>query len=238
MSDSMSPVEKRIAGELLAYVDERVATRDYVMAAGEIARMQSDRQPARWRRAGIAAALVAAVAIGFGISGLAPNDPQAGAPSPPAAATVTPSQTQSASPTPTALSRSPSAPATAPTLPTSDCPLVTPSMLPSGAEPGEPGVSNEYPGQPVVQWGSGADRILQFAGHRSTFDPASSEASPNGVVTEVRGSRALALTHDEPSMGPRLGLPSLGWMGDACPYIVYFPTGTSLEQMLKYAAEY
>lgn len=235
--------EEQIARELSDYVERRLQTRDYALQSRDVMAASSDRRMPPVRGVALfVGSLTVAVAVGLGIAALAPDDPPITGASPSGSSI---GQTPSASdmPSPNGSTLSPSsdvAASVAPApLPISDCPLIAPSVLPDGSPPGEPRASSEFPDQPVVEWGAGSARVIQFAGHRSSFDPTSTDGSPtNGEFTEIRGNRALVLAEDDPAMGPRLGLPSIGWLLDGCPYILYLPSGTSPGQMLEYAEDF
>lgn len=253
MSDDRSDGERQLAGQLERHIDERFRPKDYDLAAREVI------NAARYRHRGFssravltgsvaAAALVLGLVVAANLGASRPvGSPASGsAPAGDASPTerLTPSPSQRSNPTATTsvtpATSEPTAPASLADLPVSDCPPIPPAALPDGSPPGAAQRSSEFPTEPVVEWGSGQDRVIQFPGHRSTFDPSDPAMAPEeGQTGEVRGHRALLLVDVDPPMGPQLGLPSVGWMeADGCPYIVYLSSGTTLEELEAFAASY
>ena len=108
----------------------------------------------------------------------------------------------------------------------SDCPIVAPAELPSGAPITEP---RPYPGQPMVSWGSGEDTVTQAPGHRSsvTFD--------EGTPVTVRGYPGFVRpTGDFPNPLPM----EIDWVEEGCPYQVFVALSGGEEAVIDYAARF
>ncbi len=232
MDERLSPFEEQLVRRLQGYVASRAESRSPVLEA----------RGSRTSLASVFAAvavIIAAVTSGLVLAWtLDPAPPDFGAGSPGASATVDGLPTVDVSPRQTAVETPLPAPAS-PGLPVSDCPPIPPAQLTDGAEPGEARRSGAYPNEPVVEWGAGHSLLIQFPGHKSSFDPADPALAPEtSRLAEVRGHRAILIVDVDPPMGPQLRLPSIGWLEDGCPYVVYLPVGTTLDELDEFARSY
>lgn len=109
----------------------------------------------------------------------------------------------------------------------SDCVIIPPAELPSGAPVTEP---RPYPGQPMVSWGSGDDTVTQLPGHRD-----GGPAVDGGTPVTVRGyPGSVRATGDMPLPAPM----QIGWVEEGCPYFVFvmFPGGE--DAAVEYAGRF
>jgi len=91
----------------------------------------------------------------------------------------------------------------------SDCPIVAPSELPSGAMVTEP---RPYPGEPMVSWGSGRDTVTELPGHRD-----GGPLIDDGWPVTVRGFPGLVVAVGEvPDSQVQIG-----WVENGCPYLIW-----------------
>ncbi len=230
MDDSLSPFEERLARRLQGYVASRVESTTHLVEAGQPRRSLAP-------VLAVSAVLVAAVATGLALSSTLPDQPSTRTVSP--AATTSNLASPTDGPSPSEAAKEPTTPAASPGLPISDCRPIPPVRLADGSKPGEARRSVTYPNAPVVEWGTGENLVVQFAGHRSSFDPADPPVAPHtSRVSDVRGHRALLIVAGDPPMGPQLGLPSIGWLEDGCPYIVYVSIGNNLDKLDEFAQSY
>lgn len=109
----------------------------------------------------------------------------------------------------------------------SDCPIIPPSELPSGAPVGEP---RPYPGEPMVSWGSGEDTVTQLPGHRDGGLPME-----GGTEVTVRGYAGFVQpAGDEPLPPPY----QIGWVEEGCPYTVFTRFSGGEEAAIDYAQRF
>lgn len=109
----------------------------------------------------------------------------------------------------------------------SDCAIIPPAELPSGAPVGEP---RPYPGEPMVSWGSGDDTVTQLPGHRD-----GGPAVDGGTSVMVRGyPGSVQPTGDRP-----LPLPfQIAWVEEGCAYQVFVRMEGGEAAALDYAARF
>jgi len=109
----------------------------------------------------------------------------------------------------------------------SDCPIVPPAELPSGAPITAP---RPYPGQPMVSWGSGEDTVTEAPGHRD-----GGLGIDSGTPVVVRGYPGFV----RPSGDMPLPQPmEIGWVEEGCPYRVFVALAGGEEAVIEYAARF
>jgi hypothetical protein len=114
-----------------------------------------------------------------------------------------------------------------PVEPVSDCAVVAPAELPSGAPVT---AARPFPGEPKVSWGSGSDTVTQLPGHRD----GAPELPADGTPVEVRGYRGIVMAvGDTPESEVQIG-----WTEDGCTYLVWIRLGEGLDTAIDYARRY
>lgn len=109
----------------------------------------------------------------------------------------------------------------------SDCPIIPPAELPSGAPITEP---RPYPGQPMVSWGSGEDTVTQAPGDRS-----SGSLREEGTPVTVRGYPGFVRpTGDFPRPLPM----EIAWEEEGCLYSVFVALTGGEDATVDYAARF
>lgn len=116
---------------------------------------------------------------------------------------------------------------TEPVSEVSDCPIIAPAELPSGAAVGEP---RPYPGRPMVSWGSGDDTVTQLPGHRS-----GGPVVEDGTAVHVRGYAGFVGSTGDLPMPPAI---SIAWVEEGCPYDVFVRLPGGEEAAIDYAARF
>ena len=109
----------------------------------------------------------------------------------------------------------------------SDCAIIPPAELPSGAPITE---ARPYPGEPMVSWGSGHDTVTELPGHRD-----GGPSVDGGTPVMVRGyAGSVQPSGDLPLPAPM----QIGWVEEGCPYLVFtrFPGGE--DAAVEYAARF
>lgn len=128
---------------------------------------------------------------------------------------------------------SPSASPAAPSAPfvVGQCEALVPRALPSGAEPGPP--MRESEGR--VSWGVGSDRIIEAVNEFGVGDPVTLGVSPdsNQWVT-VRGAQALVVPIGDDGVGQVV----ITWSAGDCPYTMWLAPGRTLDDGIRYAAQF
>jgi hypothetical protein len=109
----------------------------------------------------------------------------------------------------------------------SDCPIIPPAELPSGAPITEPRLN---PGLPRVSWGSGEDTVTQAPGHRD-----SAPLRDDGTPVTVRGYPGF--------VRPSGSLPNplateIAWLEEGCQYTVLVTLSGGEEAAIDYAARF
>lgn len=111
--------------------------------------------------------------------------------------------------------------------PISDCPVIEPAELPSGAPIT---AARPYPGQPMVSWGSGPDTVTQLPGIR----PAGGELGP-GAFVDVRGYAGWVQPSDDDRTPDRF---EIVWDEDGCRYVVLVTLDGGEEGVVEYASRF
>ena len=109
----------------------------------------------------------------------------------------------------------------------SDCPIVPPGELPSGAAIGEP---RAYPGEAMVSWGSGDDTVTELPGHRDGLPP-----DQGGTQVTVRGYPGRVQPTGDMPLPPPF---QIGWVEEGCPYTVFVRLPGGEEAAIDYAARF
>lgn len=113
-----------------------------------------------------------------------------------------------------------------PIEPMSDCPIIPPAELPSGAAITEP---RPFPGEAMVSWGSGADIVTQLPGHRS----GGPDLPADGTAVSIRGVPGTVMPiGDVPGSDIQMR-----WTEDGCTYTVWVRPD-SLADAIDYASRY
>ena len=109
----------------------------------------------------------------------------------------------------------------------SDCPIVPPAELPSGAPVTEP---RSWPGQPLVSWGSGQDTVTEAPGHRD-----SAGLPDDGAPVLVRGYEGRVRPGGD---FPRPLPMEITWVEEGCPYSVFVALSGGEDAVIEYAARF
>lgn len=130
---------------------------------------------------------------------------------------------------PPAPSPTPSRPA-APIL-VGGCELLEPRELLSGGAAGQP----TRVGERRFEWGFGPDRLTEAVGEFGIGAPDSlgiPDVSPQRVI--VRGTEAVVVPVGDAGVGEVV----ITWQVAECPYTIWLPPGTTLENAIRYAARF
>lgn len=114
-----------------------------------------------------------------------------------------------------------------PVEPVTDCPIIPPAELPSGAPIT---VARPHPGEPMVSWGSGTDTVTEMPGHRF----GGPEPPADGTPVTVRGLPAYVIP-----MGDVPGSQvQIGWGERGCRYVVWIAPEDGVDAAVDYAARF
>jgi DNA-directed RNA polymerase specialized sigma24 family protein len=114
-----------------------------------------------------------------------------------------------------------------PVEPFTDCPILPPAELPSGAFITAP---RPYPGEPMVSWGSGTDTVTELPGHR-TGGP---EPPADGTPVAVRGFPGYVIpVGDVPGSQVQIG-----WEEHGCRYVIWIAPEDGVDAATDYAARF
>jgi len=110
------------------------------------------------------------------------------------------------------------------------CEVPVPPTMPSGRPLGF-GVVELVNGAWTVRWGGGADTVA--VGIDIGLEPTEPELD-DGAPVEVRGHPGRAILIGDEGVGET----AFTWCDEACTYTVWLPSGTTLEETLRYAQAY
>jgi hypothetical protein len=114
-----------------------------------------------------------------------------------------------------------------PVEPFTDCPILPPAELPSGAFITAP---RPYPGEPMVSWGSGTDTVTELPGHRS----GGPEPPADGTPVAVRGFPGYVIpVGDVPGSQVQIG-----WEEHGCRYVIWIAPEDGVDAAIDYAARF
>lgn len=111
------------------------------------------------------------------------------------------------------------------------CEALVPRALPSGAEPGPPRLE----GQGRVSWGVGSDQVGEAVNEFGVGDPATFGVAPDSRQwVAIRGARALVIPIGEEGVGQV----AITWSAGDCPYTLWLAPGHTLDDGIRYAAQF